>query len=73
MSTSARSHPIVDADAHWLEPVAVFLEFLRDIGGPAAVSQLKAYYEQVRHGHRWGAPSSAAAGARLNPSSIWPG
>lgn len=36
MSSELRSrldHPIVDADAHWLEPVPVFLEFLRDEGG----------------------------------------
>src|SRR3981189_2903616 len=44
-------HPVVDADGHWLEPVPVFLEFLRDEAGPALTDQ---YRETVsRRGEEW--------------------
>jgi predicted TIM-barrel fold metal-dependent hydrolase len=33
----ALDHPVVDADGHWLEPVPVFVDFLRDEGGTRAV------------------------------------
>jgi predicted TIM-barrel fold metal-dependent hydrolase len=36
-------HPVVDADGHWLEPVPVFLDFLRDEGGPHLVDELRAF------------------------------
>ena len=26
-------HPVIDCDGHWLEPIPVFLEYLRDLGG----------------------------------------
>jgi hypothetical protein len=26
-------HPVIDGDGHWLEPVPVFLECLRESGG----------------------------------------
>lgn len=42
-----RPHPIVDADAHWLEPVPVFLEFLRDTGGPVAIEEMSAHYDRA--------------------------
>jgi predicted TIM-barrel fold metal-dependent hydrolase len=37
----------VDADAHWLEPVTVFTDFLRDVGGPAAVEKFTAFYDSA--------------------------
>ncbi len=40
-------HPVIDADAHWLEPVPVFLEFLRDAGGAAAVDAFRSVYERL--------------------------
>jgi len=35
-------HPVVDADGHWQESVPVFLDYLRDEGGPGAVEALQA-------------------------------
>ena len=26
-------HPVIDGDGHWLEPIPVFLEYLREVGG----------------------------------------
>jgi predicted TIM-barrel fold metal-dependent hydrolase len=47
MSKVARQHPVVDADAHWLEPIGVFLQFLRDAGGTAAVQKLTEFYDEA--------------------------
>jgi predicted TIM-barrel fold metal-dependent hydrolase len=32
-------HPVVDGDGHWLEPVPIFLDYLRDVGGPSLVER----------------------------------
>ena len=36
-------HPVIDADGHWLESIPIFLDFLRDIGGPTSVEKFLAY------------------------------
>ena len=35
------SHPVIDADGHWLEPVAIFLDFLETEGGSAMVDRFR--------------------------------
>ena len=32
-------HPVIDGDGHWLEPVPIFLDYLRQVGGPAVVER----------------------------------
>jgi predicted TIM-barrel fold metal-dependent hydrolase len=32
-------HPVVDGDGHWLEPIPIFLDYLRDLAGPSVVDQ----------------------------------
>ena len=32
-------HPVVDGDGHWLEPIPIFLDYLRDLAGPTVVDQ----------------------------------
>lgn len=39
-------HPVVDGDGHWLEPMPVFLDYLRDIGGSKAVDAFFAARDQ---------------------------
>lgn len=51
-SASIRSrldHPVIDGDGHWLEPVPVFCDFLRDVGGATAVDR---YLAMVRDAFR---------------------
>ncbi len=48
MSPSARvrsqiSHPVVDGDGHWLEPVPMFMDYLDGEGGPKAVEGWRAW------------------------------
>ena len=43
---SLLEHPVIDGDGHWLEPVPVFLEHLREIAGPAAVDRMRALWQR---------------------------
>ena len=27
-------HPVIDGDGHWLEPMPIFLDYLREVAGP---------------------------------------
>jgi predicted TIM-barrel fold metal-dependent hydrolase len=40
------SHPIIDGDGHWLEPIPVFLEYLADAGGPAMVDKIRGLWQR---------------------------
>jgi len=33
-------HPVIDGDGHWMEPIPIFLDHLRDVGGPGAVDAI---------------------------------
>ena len=37
-------HPVIDGDGHWMEPIPIFLEYLREAGGPGAVDQIRALW-----------------------------
>jgi predicted TIM-barrel fold metal-dependent hydrolase len=45
-------HPIVDADAHQLEVLAVVMDFIRDVGGPGMPDKLIAYFMHQRRAFR---------------------
>ena len=42
--------PVIDGDGHWLEPVPVFLEYLRDVGGAQSVDRMRALWQRT---HAW--------------------
>src|SRR5688500_18490887 len=44
------SHPVIDGDGHWMEPIPVFLEYLSEAGGPKSVDQIRALW---RRGDAW--------------------
>jgi hypothetical protein len=37
-------HPVIDADAHWLEPLPVFFDYVAAAGGPGAVDRFRAAF-----------------------------
>ena len=43
-------HPVIDGDGHWLEPVPVFLEYLREVGGAQSVDRMRALWQR---NHAW--------------------
>jgi predicted TIM-barrel fold metal-dependent hydrolase len=45
-------HPVIDGDGHWLEPIPVFLDFLRDTGGASAVDELRALWRRNEEWYR---------------------
>ena len=42
--TTDSKHPVIDGDGHWLEPIPVFLEYLREVGGAKSVDQMRALW-----------------------------
>src|SRR5439155_5089055 len=45
-------HPVIDGDGHWLEPIPVFLEYLDEVGGSAAVDHIRAIWRQNNEWYR---------------------
>jgi predicted TIM-barrel fold metal-dependent hydrolase len=45
-------HPVIDGDGHWLEPIPIFLEYLRDVGGPGAVDEMRALWRRTDEWYR---------------------
>src|SRR5258705_7658080 len=43
-------HPVIDGDGHWLEPVPVFLEYLREVSGAQSVDRMRALWQRT---HVW--------------------
>jgi predicted TIM-barrel fold metal-dependent hydrolase len=39
-------HPVIDGDGHWLEPIPIFLEHLREVGGASAVDAIRAQWHR---------------------------
>ena len=39
-------HPVIDGDGHWMEPIPVFLEYLRETGGPGSVDKMRALWRR---------------------------
>ncbi len=78
MSTSAGAevrarltHPVIDADGHWLELQPVFLDYVRDVAGPRI---LEAYLKGSgrNYGRRWyEATPEARRGERIRRPGWW--
>src|SRR5438132_2175688 len=47
-------HPVIDGDGHWIEPVPVFLEYLRETGGAGAVDELRVHWRRTDEWYRVG-------------------
>ena len=61
-------HPVIDGDGHWMEPIPVFLEYLREVGGAASVDQMRALWrrnQRVVPRHLAGTPAQAPAAHHL--------
>ena len=37
----ALKHPVIDGDGHWMEPIPIFLEYLREVGGAGSVDRIE--------------------------------
>ena len=43
---SLLQHPVIDGDGHWLEPIPLFLEHLREVGGAGSVERMRALWHR---------------------------
>jgi predicted TIM-barrel fold metal-dependent hydrolase len=44
-------HPVIDGDGHWLEPVPIFLDYLRQVAGPSVAERfVKTATEHIDRG-----------------------
>lgn len=48
------NHPVIDGDGHWLEPIPVFLDYLREVGGQSAVDEMQALWRRNDEWYRVG-------------------
>src|SRR5579872_1164341 len=63
-------HPILDGDGHWLEPMPIWLEFLRDVAGSRVVDNFLA----LRKLDKWTtATPEDRMGKRLRRMQPWLG
>ena len=53
-------HPVIDGDGHWLEPIPIFLDYLRDVGRRRRSSTSSSRRRQGRHLVRPGARGAHA-------------
>ncbi len=72
-SSSARvrarlDHPVVDADGHWLEPIPLFLDFLKEDGGQSAVDDAR---KHMRRGPWYQAAPEERIRSRITRPQYW--
>lgn len=48
---SGLSHPVIDCDGHWTEPIPLWAEYIRKLGGSAAADTFLAM--QAARGNKW--------------------
>src|ERR1044071_4561387 len=65
---SELKHPVIDGDGHWMEPIPVFLEYLSEAGGPAAVDRIRAGW---RRGDGWYRASASERQQQRWRRKIW--
>jgi predicted TIM-barrel fold metal-dependent hydrolase len=61
-------HPVIDGDGHWLEPVPIFLEYLREVAGPSVADRFVKKASDVPW-YGWTAAERAAR--RLQRPTWW--
>src|SRR5688572_28066128 len=63
------SHPVIDADGHWLELFPIFFDYLAEVGGPGTVD---AYRAQLKRTTNWYQVSpEGRARERIHRQSWW--
>jgi hypothetical protein len=64
-------HPIVDGDAHMVEYIPVFLDFLKQVGGPRLVERYETRSRQAKE-NRWHQMSPGElANHRISRPPFW--
>jgi predicted TIM-barrel fold metal-dependent hydrolase len=63
------THPVIDGDGHWMEPIPIFLEYLSEVGGAKSVDQMRAIW---RRNQAWyGATPAERQHGRMRRTIWW--
>lgn len=62
-------HPVIDGDGHWMEPIPIFLEHLREVAGPGAVDRIRELWHRNSAWYR--ATSAERQHQRLRRGIWW--
>src|SRR5437762_13413597 len=61
-------HPVIDGDGHWLEPVPIFLDYLRQVAGASVVDRFrKKATEHIERGRYTMTPAEPLAQRPTRP------
>ena len=41
------THPVIDGDGHWLEPIPIFLDYLRSVAGPGLTGAVEKFMKKA--------------------------
>ena len=41
------THPVIDGDGHWLEPIPIFLDYLRQVAGPKMTGAVEKFMKKA--------------------------
>ena len=41
------THPVIDGDGHWLEPIPIFLDYLRQVAGPRMTGAVEKFMKKA--------------------------
>jgi len=61
-------HPVIDGDGHWLEPIPIFLDFLRDVAGPSVVDK---FVKRAKDATWYDLPPAERMRRRLHRPTWW--
>ncbi len=62
------NHPVIDGDGHWLEPVPIFLDYLKQAAGPSMVEQ---FTRQAKDAGWYAMSSQERLDTRLKRPTWW--
>ena len=61
-------HPVIDGDGHWLEPVPIFLDYLRQVGGASVVER---FVHKAREAGWYEMPPQERLDRRIHRPTWW--
>ena len=61
-------HPVIDGDGHWLEPIPIFLDYLRDVAGPTVVDK---FVKRAKDTTWYDLPAAERMRRRLHRPTWW--
>ena len=68
---SRLGHPVIDSDGHSIEPIPVFMEYLKSVAGSRVADSLRTAFHDSIIDPRWSSFSIEERRARRNIKPTW--